>query len=354
MTPRTRAALVKTLGRAVGFDRVGVTCAGPVQHAAYYRDWLAAGHGGTMEYLRRHATLRADPALLLPGARSVICVALNYRRAPVVAPGGGRPAGRVAAYAQGRDYHAVLRQTLGELVDRLRERLREPFETRVCVDTAPVLERALAQAAGLGWIGRNTCLMHESLGSYLFLGEVVTTLELTPDQPATDHCGSCTRCLDACPTQALIAPHRLDATRCISYLTIEHRGEVPDELGASIGNRVFGCDVCQEACPHNRAAPPATHPEIAAEHTPAFVDLLDLLRLRSGEYRRLTKGSASARARRSMWRRNAAIALGNLEPDGPGVPDEIEPALAEVARDDDPLVRQAAERSLARLKQRTR
>lgn len=345
---------MKTQGHEVGFDLVGLTGAGPVQQVDYYRDWLAAGHGGSLEYLARNVELRATPAALLPGARSVICVALNYGRAPVTVPDSDAPVGRVAAYARGRDYHVVLRRMLQELIDRLHERLQEPFEARICVDTAPVLERALAQAAGLGWIGRNTGLLHARLGSHLFLGEAVTTLELAADEPVADHCGNCTRCLEACPTRALTGPHQLDASRCISYLTIEHRGPVPPELHEKLGNWVFGCDVCQEVCPYNRKAPRATHPEIAAEHTPAFVDLLELVKLRSGAYRRLTKGSAGARARRSMWRRNAAIALGNVDLRGSGWSDEIKLALGAAARDDDPLVRQAAEQSLARLRQRRR
>jgi epoxyqueuosine reductase len=212
------------------------------------------------------------------------------------------------------------------------------------VDTGPLLERELAAAAGLGWIGKNSMLLHQHLGSYLFLGEVLTTLEFVPDTPTSDRCGNCTRCLDACPTKALIEPHQLDASRCISYLTIEHRTEVPEQFHQQIGDWVYGCDICQQVCPFNRHAPWATHPQITAERIPARLPLVDLLKLRSGQYRRLTKDTAARRASRSMWRRNAAIALGNLRDLG----EQERQALAEAGADDDPIVRHAARESLRR------
>ena len=323
MLPSAKTRRVKTLAAAVGFDRVGITHAGPVQGVGYYRVWLAAGHAGTMGYLQRNVEIRAEPARLLPGARSIICVALNYGRpepgAASLAQQGVEdgsphpPTGRVAQYARGRDYHVVMRRMLRELVDRLREEVNEPFEARVCGDTAPLLERELARAAGLGWMGKNTCLLHERLGSYLFLGEVLTTLELEPDSPVPDRCGTCTRCLDACPTKAFPAPYQLDASRCISYFTIEHRGEVPKEFHAAIGDWVFGCDICQQVCPFNAKAAAATHPEITEDRIPARLDLLGLLNLDSADYRRLTKDTAARRATRHMWRRNAGIALRNAQ-----------------------------------------
>ncbi|HUU97774.1 MAG TPA: tRNA epoxyqueuosine(34) reductase QueG [Phycisphaerae bacterium] len=323
MLPSAKTRRVKTLAAAVGFDRVGITHAGPVQSVAYYRVWLAAGHAGTMGYLRRNVEIRAEPARLLPEARSIICVALNYGRPEPGAPSLARqgvgdgsphpPTGRVAQYARGRDYHLVMRGMLRELVERLRQDLNGPFEARVCGDTTPLLERELARAAGLGWIGKNTCLLHERLGSYLFLGEVLTTLELEPDSPVPDRCGTCTRCLDACPTKAFPAPYQLDASRCISYFTIEHRGEVAAEFHAGIGDWVFGCDICQQVCPFNAKAPPATHPEIVEDRIPARLNLLDLLNLGSADYRRLTENTAARRATRHMWRRNAGIALRNAQ-----------------------------------------
>jgi epoxyqueuosine reductase len=237
---------------------------------------------------------------------------------------------------------------LQELVERLRQELDEPFEARVCVDTAPLLERELARAAGLGWIGKNTCLLHERLGSYLLLGEVLTTLELEPDNPVPDRCGNCTRCLDACPTKAFPAPFQLDASRCISYFTIEHRGEVPAEFHAGIGDWVFGCDICQQVCPFNAKAPAATHPEITEDRIPARLNLLDLLNLGSADYRRLTKDTAARRATRQVWRRNAAIALGNAQ----HLDALTRAALAAAANDVNPAVRLAVECSLKRRRAR--
>ena len=327
----------------LGFDRVGVARAGPSPTASYYRAWLAAGRAGSMTYLHRNVELRENPARLLPGARSVLCVALNYQpraqREP--APGGGS-SGRVAQYVCGADYHRVLRGMLRELMARLRERLAEPFEYRVFTDTGPILERELAAAAGLGWIGKNTMLLHERFGSYLFLGEALTTLELEPDTPVSDHCGNCTRCLDACPPRAFPEPYQLDASRCISYFTIEHRGDVPAEFHEQIGDWVYGCDICQQVCPFNSHAPKATHPEITADRIPERLPLLDLLKLRSGEYRRLTDGTAARRVRRNMWRRNAAIALGNAGQ----LSEKEKQALAEACADEDPIVRSAAQRTL--------
>ncbi len=373
MTPLEKSRIVKLAAGDVGFDRVGVTHAGPVDQAEYYRRWLERGHAGTMHYLTQNADLRENPAALLDGARSIICVALNYGRAesgtgppPRTPPNtvenhpgdGGKarptpenPTGRVARYARGHDYHRVVHGMLRTLIEQIRAAIDEPFEARAFVDTGPLLERQLARSAGIGWIGKNTLVMHERLGSYLFLGEIITTLELAADAPTTDHCGTCTRCLDACPTQAFPEPYKMDASRCISYLTIEHRGEVPEAFRAVIGDWVFGCDVCQEVCPFNAGAPHGTQPEISADRLPARLDLVALLRLRSGEYRRLTKDSATSRARRPMWRRNAAIALGNAAGgpgNGPRVGDEAVQALREAARDDDQTVRTAARAALER------
>jgi epoxyqueuosine reductase len=311
MTPGEKTTLVKSLAAAIGFDRVGVTLARPLDRAAYYRDWLARGHAGSMAYLQRNVELRCNPAQILPGARSIICTALSYKRpAPSSVP--DEPVtGRVSSYARGRDYHVVLRGKLESLGREMQHAIGEPFDSRAFVDTGPLIERELAAAAGLGWIGKNTMLLHERLGSFLFLGEIVTTLELAPDAPAIDHCGSCTRCLDACPTSAFPAPFQLDASRCISYLTIEHRGDMPPDLAQQAGDWVYGCDVCQEVCPFNTRAPLGTNGELAAESIPARLPLVPLTTLTSGDYRRLTDGTAARRASRQMWQRNAVIALAN-------------------------------------------
>ncbi|MBU0639616.1 MAG: tRNA epoxyqueuosine(34) reductase QueG [Planctomycetes bacterium] len=365
MTSLAKTRLVKALALNVGFDLAGVTSAGRVRHADYYREWLARGYAGSMAYLRRNVPLRLEPARLLPGARSIICLGLSHHHpehTPALSPSavpdadragagprdGSPPAGRLAQYARGRDYHVVMRQMLAQYVALLRQRIDEPFEARVFVDTGPLLERDLASAAGLGWIGKNTCLLNRQLGSYVFLAELVCTLTLEPDEPSPDQCGSCRRCLEACPTGALRAPHQLDATRCISYFTIEHRGPVPAEFHRQIGEWVFGCDICQEVCPYNATAPAATLAEVAEDRLPARLNLFHLLGLRSGEYRRLTRDSATRRATRRMWRRNAAIAAGNSA----ATDAAIRQALATAARDEEPALQQAAQGALDRLTER--
>lgn len=356
MMPLAKAQLLKTLAHDIGFDLVGVTHAAPLERGAYYRDWLAAGYGASMAYLQRNVRLRADPSLLLPGARSVIVTAVAYKRPdgyltpsvrahdlPRPPQNSTAPTGRIAQYARGRDYHLVLRHMLLTLVQQLRARLAEPFEARVFVDTGPLLERELAVAAGLGWFGKNTCLLNPRLGSYLLLGEIVSTLELPPDTPLSQRCGHCTRCIDTCPTGALVEPHRLDASRCLAYLTIEHRGAIPSRFSTAFGDYVFGCDLCQQVCPYNAKAPLGTHPEINAEHVPATLPLLPLLNLRSGDYRRLTRDGALRRAHRNMWRRNAAIVLGNHSPRS----DAERAALSLAASDEDAGLRAAATAALA-------
>lgn len=324
MSPSAKADLVKRIALAAGLDRAGIALARPIPRAAYYMSWLATGHGGSMSWLHRNVSLRLDPRQLLEGARSIICAALSYHRpqeggGTAVVPGdtpalphASGPTGRIAQYTRGADYHVVMREMLTAVVHELRNQLVEPFEARIFVDTGPLLERELAAEAGLGWIGKNTLLLHEKLGSYLFLGEIVTTLELEPDAPLPDHCGSCTRCLEACPTQAFPAPYQMNASRCISYLTIEHRGIIPESLHAGIGEWVYGCDICQEVCPFNAKAPPATHPQILANRLPGRIDPQHLLEITPEDYRQLTRGTAAGRARRDMWRRNAAIVLGNV------------------------------------------
>lgn len=360
MIATQRADLVCRLARAAGFEGVGIAPAGLVPRAEYLQAWLERGWAGEMAYLARWRELRADPRLLLDGARSVIVVAHVYGHgggggaqgagfgvqgagfredgtegesgrggegeknsleasakscegAPSKIPNPKSAVGRIAQYAWGRDYHDVMRKKLHGLVDALRQELDEPFAARVCVDTAPILEREWAAAAGVGWIGKNTLAINARLGSFFFLGEIVTTLELSPSAPAVDHCGSCTRCLEACPTGALVAPYEMDARRCISYLTIEHRSEVPTELRGLMGDWLYGCDICQDVCPHNRKAPATTEAEYAPGANPLTprANLDAVVAMTQDEYQRAVNGSAMQRASLEMLQRNAAIVSAN-------------------------------------------
>ncbi len=265
-----------------------------------------------MEYLHRYFNERADPRLLLDGAKSVIVAALLYKESkPPQAADDPRRRGRVAMYAWGDDYHEVIKGKLFALTDRLRAELGRPFEAKVCVDTAPLLEREVAAAAGIGWIGKNTLVLDRQLGSYFFLGGIVTTLELEPDEPLPDHCGTCIACLEACPTQAFPKPYEMDASRCISYLTIEHRGDIPDELHDDMENWIFGCDVCQQVCPYNRHAPATKEPRFSIRPPGPEPVLDDILSWSIEDYRRHLRGSAMKRARLDMLQRNARIAKAN-------------------------------------------
>lgn len=300
----------------MGFALAGVCEARATDHARELKEWLADGRHGSMAWLAARLDERLDPARMLAGARSFILVADRYDagRSPTVAGGSGR-LGRIARYARGDDYHTVIKKRLHALADGLRA--AHPAERfRSFVDTAPVLEREHAARAGLGWIGKHTLLIHPEVGSYVLLGGVLTTMALTPppeQAPVPDHCGTCTRCIDACPTGA-ITPYSVDATRCVSYLTIERRGPVEPELFEGIGDWLFGCDVCQEVCPHNRARPGAGDGAGAhAPYTPRRegFDVLDVLGWREDDRRAAFARSALKRARLDMMKRNALIVAGN-------------------------------------------
>ena len=311
MTPAQKSPRIRGIARELGFDGVGIAPAAPVRRAAYLGQWLAEGRAGRMDYLHRHSQAREDSRGLLPGAKSVIVVAHNYYHPSPPRPD-DRPRGRVAMYTWGRDYHRVIRKKLHTLIDRMRRIFDEPFDARACVDTAPLLERELAAAAGIGWIGKNTMVLNAKLGSYFFLGEIVTTLELAFDEPVLDRCGRCTRCLDACPTGALDAQYRMDASRCIAYLTIELRDPVPEGLGSHMQDWVYGCDICQETCPHNRRAPETSEPAYAIRDPGPHPLLADLLAWTQEDYDRVLRGSAMKRAKPHMLARNAAIVAANL------------------------------------------
>jgi epoxyqueuosine reductase len=308
-----RSALIKTLAREAGFDRCGIAVAGPIPRADYLQSWLASGHAATMSYLHRHLPSRLDVRAWLTWARSVIVVALNYHQAAPQRPDDS-PRGRVAMYAWGQDYHDLLKAKLARLVTMMREGLGEKIEAKVCADTSAITERELAVMAGVGWIGKNTLVMNQEMGSYFFLGEIVTDLELSPDPPQSDHCGSCTRCLDACPTQAFPEPYAMDARRCISYLTIEHRGPIEPTLTAKMDDWVFGCDVCQQVCPFNREVGQSSEPLITCtSENDAWPKLDEIDKWGGRHYRAHVSGKALSRATKATLQRNARIARSNLE-----------------------------------------
>jgi epoxyqueuosine reductase len=353
MTPPEKTAIVRNLAREAGFQEVGVAVLESLDEAEEgrrYREWLAAGRHGSMGYLAREPERRLDPRRVLPGARSVICVALNYwepaeeRAAPAnLPPGAG--GGRVARYARGRDYHKVFTARLKRLEALLAERFPE-VGTRRYVDTGPVLEKLWAERAGLGWRGKHTNLVSRRRGSWLLLGEVLTDLDLAADPSETDHCGSCTRCLEACPTGAITGPYRLDARLCISYLTIEHRGSIPPELRPLLGDRVFGCDDCLEVCPWNRFAEASRVADFRPRPGSTAPLLAELAAMDEAAFRERFAGTPIMRARREGLARNACVALGNVG--GPGAEEALTRALA----DPSPLVREHAVWGLERLRAR--
>jgi epoxyqueuosine reductase len=306
------AEAIKRKARELGFDLVGVASAEPSAHRAYVREWLDTGKAGTMDYLARRFDERVDPRAYLPNAASVVCVALNYHADLEPVPENERvDHARVARYALGDDYHEIIKHRLYDLADWIRQQV-PGSQTRCGVDTAPVLERELASRAGIGWIGKNTLVIHPRLGSWLLLGEVLTTIELPGDEPITDHCGTCTRCLDACPTGAITEPYKLDARRCISYLTIEHRGDIAEEFHSPIANWLYGCDVCQDVCPHNQRVEPATDPALTPRFPTGSLKLSDVLRWGDEDYRRNLRRSAMRRVKLPVLQRNAEIAQRNL------------------------------------------
>jgi epoxyqueuosine reductase len=306
------AEAVKAKAVALGFDLCGIAPAEAFEELAFLRTWLDRGYGGRMTYLNRTAARRADVRQVLPTARSVIVAAALYHvDRPYSTELTDAGEARIARYARGRDYHEVLRARLEGLLSWMRAESAVPFDARIYVDTGPVQERVYARHAGIGWIGKNTCVINPELGSWLLLSEILTSLPLDPDDPPVDGCGECTLCLEACPTQALMAAGTLDARRCLSYLTIELKGAVPPAQRDDIGAHVFGCDICQEVCPYNHR-PVAT---VRAEWQPRPAldrpQLMELWRLSDDELRRLVEGSALERAGIAGLRRNLAIALGN-------------------------------------------
>src|SRR5688500_14508712 len=315
LTGSSLAQALKQRARELGFDLVGVAPASPSQYRDYLRRWLDDGQAGEMRYLGGRFEERTDPSNYLPGAASVICVAMNYH-VPLEPPPDDRTRrGRVARYALWDDYHELIKSRLHALADWLRE-VAPDAQTRACVDTAPVMEKEVAARAGVGWVGKNTCLINPVAGSWLLLGEVITTLPLPPDAPAADHCGTCTRCIDVCPTGAITGPYQLDARKCISYLTIEHRGEIEADLQRQMGDWLYGCDICQDVCPHNRKPPEATDPALRPRFPSGTLDVDEVTSWTDEQYRAALRGSAMKRAKLPVLQRNARIVAQNLSANG--------------------------------------
>jgi len=327
----------------LGFGRVGIAGAQLDEDETHLVNWLDAGYHGEMDYMSRHGTKRSRPGDLAPGTVRVIAARMDY------APAGIENAwdildddesAYISRYALGRDYHKILRGRLQTLADRI-SNVTGPFGYRVFTDSAPVLEKALARDAGLGWIGKHTLLLSRDAGSWFFLGEIYTDLPLPIDAPQTPHCGTCTRCIDICPTQAIVAPYQLDARRCISYLTIELRGSIPEELRPLIGNRVFGCDDCQLICPWNKFAQSTPEADFTPRHGLATASLAELFSWTEQEFLDRTEGMAIRRTGHEGWSRNIAVSLGNA----PSTPAVIA-GLRSRADDRSPLVREHVEWAL--------
>jgi len=332
----------------LGFVLAGVTTPDPPLHFSTFEHWLSQNHHGDMNYLatERSLTRRANPKEILPECKSILVLATPYNPAPLRLPpfsakmgGVARSAeGGIASYAIGDDYHDILPPRLDSLVRFIEGQVGHSIANRYYTDTGPLLERDLAQRAGLGWIGKNTCLIHPRAGSYFLLAEILLDLELEPDSPfVTDHCGACTRCIEACPTDAILPNRTLDARRCISYLTIENKGDIPESLRPKMRDWIFGCDICQQACPWNRFAAPAGDASFQPRGGSASLDLIPLLTLTPESFNRQFKRSPIQRAKRRGLLRNAAVALGNT-----GGEDSLA-ALETACNDNEPLVREHAQ-----------
>jgi len=304
---------IRKWGRELGFQQLGVSDIDLGDHETHLNKWLSKGFHGEMQYMQRHGTRRSRPRDLEPGTLRVISVRMDYlpeTSADVEALLKAPTLGVVSRYALGRDYHKLMRKRLQKLAQRIEAHIG-PFGYRVFVDSAPVLEKALAEKAGLGWIGKHTNLINQNAGSWFFLGEIYTDLPLPTDTPASEHCGACTRCIDICPTQAIVAPYTVDARRCISYLTIELRGSIPEELRPLMGNRIYGCDDCQLVCPWNRFAHHTQERDFAPRQGLDAPQLITLFGWNEEQFLQRTEGSAIRRIGFECWLRNNAVALGN-------------------------------------------
>jgi epoxyqueuosine reductase len=333
---------VKAWAAQLGFDDCRIARAAAATHAPVFREWLAEGKHAGMAWLERAPDRRCDPREVLPGCRSLVCLAMNYFPGASPSPEGLAGGGRIARYAWNDDYHDLIEARLRELDTNMRTL---GGVQKILVDTGPLLERDFATDAGLGWNGKSTMQIHRRLGTWFFLAEILTTLDLTPDEPFGDHCGKCTRCITACPTQAITAPHRLDARRCISYLTIEHKGPIPLEFREAIGDRIYGCDDCLDACPWNRFAEVARETAFHARQRIFEMRLRDFTSLDDEAFRQLFAKSPIKRIKRPRFLRNVCVALGNT-----GTADDI-PALASAAADPEPLISEHARWAIAKIRE---
>lgn len=352
MTMLSLEQQIKDEARRLGFDLAGITTPDPPPHFEVFKRWIEAGRHGEMHYLATERSLqrRADLRQILPECRSILVLAMRY---PASRPPEPQPVarGQIASYSWGMDYHLVLEERLQALVDFIVAQVGREVPYRYYTDTGPILERDLAQRAGLGWIGKNTCLIHPRHGSYFFLAELLLGIELTPDPPfTTDHCGRCTRCIQACPTQCILPDRTLDARRCISYLTIENKGKIPAELRPLIGNRIFGCDECQRVCPWNRFADPngwEGEAVFASQASRAYPILREELSLTPEDFAARFRRSPIKRAKRRGYLRNVVTALGNC-----GDAEDV-PALERLLEtEQDPLIREHATWAIRQIRQR--
>ena len=350
--------VIRSAARAAGFDLAGIASVHEFPELARFPEWVAAGRAGEMKYLESRDDAgnlrRASLKSAFPWARSVIVCAVNYNTDHPYSTSVAKPGhGWISRYAWSRDdYHESVLRRLREVESKLKEfcaaqsinaPMDDPIETRAYVDTGPLVERVYAKYAGVGWLGKNTCVINQQIGSWLFLGVIVTSLELSPDLPAPDRCGTCTRCVDACPTDAIVAPYELDSNKCISYLTIEKRGLIPEELCEGIGKQIFGCDICQDVCPWNRKAPATDKPEFQSREGLFNPALAWLAEISQEEFKEKFRGSPVKRAKHSGLRRNVLIAIGNSGEQS------LLPVVERASDDPDPVVAEAAQWAKKRL-----
>jgi epoxyqueuosine reductase len=335
---------IKSKALEVGFDLVGISPVGPFPENQFYKEWLARGFAGEMKYMGREPEKRENILNVLPEARSVIACGLNYNTDyPYSTEEDDKSGGWISRYAWGDDYHEIVKDKLTVLQDFIRGIVSQEVKSRLYVDTGPVLDRVYGKYSGIGWYGKNTCLINQEIGSWIFIGEIITNLELDYDSPVPDRCGTCRMCIDACPTGALLEPYVLDSRLCISYLTIEQRGRIPVELREKLGNNIYGCDICQDVCPWNRKAEITNDSSFQPRGGLYNPDLSSFSNLSEEEFRRIFKGSPIKRAKRNGLLRNVMIAMGNSRNK------DFIPYLKEYLKDDDPLVRTHAAWALWRL-----